>query len=184
DEGGEEADQDGRRRPQGGGGGDERDHTGAQGRRIAGGGQGEQRGHGDSGGGDQPGPGVPGVRAVAGAQGAAAAEPEAREGGGEAGEEHGDAVGAALGGEESVRSRADTEQAAEGEGGSGTADGGRDIGGAAVSARVHRGGEGDRALQRALQDGESYVQETAYALVRAAAQAAGGAEPLDVGDEV
>lgn len=147
-------------------------------------GEGEGCGHGRAGCGDQPGVRAPWVRAVAGARGAAAAEVESGEGRGDSGEQHREAVCAAFGGKESVRSRADAEQAAEGEGGGRTADGGRDVGGTAVAAGVHRGGEGDGAFQRALQDRESDSGEAPYALVGAATQAAGGSAALDVGDEV
>ena len=57
-------------------------------------------------------------------------------------------------------------------------------GGAAVAARVHRGGQRDRALQRALQDRQSDLEQAAQAPVGAAAQPAGGAQPLDVGDQM
>ncbi|CAM5524448.1 hypothetical protein SVIOM74S_00962 [Streptomyces violarus] len=114
---------------------------------------------------------------------APSAEPETREGGGETGEEYRDAVRGALGGEQTVRSGAHAEQPAEGEGGGGAADGGGDLGGTAVAAGVHRGGERHRALQRVLQDRQAHVQQAPDALVRAAAQTAGGAEALDVGDE-
>ncbi|BFO21074.1 hypothetical protein SHKM778_74620 [Streptomyces sp. KM77-8] len=58
------------------------------------------------------------------------------------------------------------------------------MGGTAVSSRVHRGGQGHRAFQRALQYGESDLEQAACALVRAASQAAGGAQTADVGDQV
>ncbi len=153
-------------------------------RRVAGGGEEQQRRDGRAGAGDQPGAGVPAVRPVAGADRPAAAEPQPRERGGDAGQEDGDAVRAARGGQQPVRPRADAEQAAQSEGGGGTAYGGGDLGGTAVAAGVHRGGEGDGTLQGALQHRETDLEQAPYALVGAAAQTPGGAQALDVGDEV
>ncbi len=184
DERREQADEYGRRRPQGEGRRDQRDHARVQGGRVAGGGEEQQRRDRRAGGGDQPGPGVPAVRAVAGADGPATAEPQSGEGGGDPDQEHRDAVRPARGGQQPVRPRAHAEQAGEGERGGGTAYGGRDPRGTAVTAGVHRGGEGDGALQRALQDREPDLEQAPHAPVRAAPETAGGTQALDVGDEV
>ncbi len=86
--------------------------------------------------------------------------------------------------EHSVCARADAEQTAQRQDGGRTPDGGRYLGGAAVAAGVHRRREGDRTLQRALQDRESDVQQATQPTVGAAPQTAGGAQPPAVRDQV